>query len=83
MIQPDGSGFVPQCDGARQERGQANQLFRMTFELRNPAVALPKFNIVTVDHFAGAFACGGVVLADEIDGLHEVAVSANKVSSIV
>jgi hypothetical protein len=44
---------------------------------------LPKFDIVTVDHLRGAFACGGVVIADQIDGFHEMAVSADKVSSIV
>ena len=55
----------------------------MAFELRNPAVVLPKFNVVTVDHLPGAFPCGGVVIADQIDGFHELAVTADKISSIV
>jgi hypothetical protein len=55
----------------------------MAFELRNPAVVLPKFNVVTVDYLPGAFPCGGVVIADQIDGFHELAVTADKISSIV
>jgi hypothetical protein len=55
----------------------------MTFEFLNPAVVLPKFNVVTVDHLPGAFSCAVVVIADEIDGFHEMTVTANKVSSIV
>ena len=55
----------------------------MTFKLRNPAILLPKFNVVTVDHLPGAFSCPVVVIADEIDGLHEMAVTADKVRSIV
>jgi hypothetical protein len=58
-------------------------LFWTAFELLDPAVALPKFNIVTVDHFAGSFPCSVIVIADEIDGFHELAVTANKVRPIV
>ena len=55
----------------------------MAFELRNPAVVLPKFNVVTVDYLPGAFPCGGVVIADQIDGFHELTVTANKVGAII
>jgi hypothetical protein len=55
----------------------------MAFELLDPAVVLPKFDIVTVDHLPGAFPCTVVVIADEIDGLHEMAVTADKVRPIV
>jgi hypothetical protein len=59
------------------------KLFRTAFKLRNPAVVLPKFNVVTIDHLPGVFAGGFVVIADEIDGFHEMTVTANKVGSIV
>jgi hypothetical protein len=55
----------------------------MAVELFNLAVVLPKFNIVTVDHLPGAFSCAVVVIADEIDGFHEMAVTADKVRAIV
>jgi hypothetical protein len=55
----------------------------MAFKLRDPAVVLPKFDIMTVYHLPGAFFRRGVVVADEIDGFHEMAVTADKVSSIV
>jgi hypothetical protein len=55
----------------------------MAFELLNSAVVLPKFNVVTVDHLPGAFPCAVVVIADEVDGLHKLAVTANKVRSIM
>jgi len=55
----------------------------MALKLRNPAVVLPKFDVMTIDHLPSAFFRGGVVIADEIDGFHEVAITADKVSSIV
>jgi hypothetical protein len=63
--------------------GLENQLSWIAFELLYPAIVQPKFHIVTVDHFAGTFPCTVVVIADEIDGFHEMAVTANKVRSIV
>lgn len=55
----------------------------MAFKLLNPAVVLPKLNVVTIDHLPGAFLCAVVVIADEIDGFHEVTVTANKIRSIM
>jgi hypothetical protein len=55
----------------------------MALKLLDPAVVLPKFNVVTVDHLPGAFPCTIVVIADQIDGLHEMTVAANKVGSVV
>jgi hypothetical protein len=55
----------------------------MAFKLLDSAVVLPKFNVMTVDHLPGAFPCTIVVIADEIDGLHEMAVTADKIRSIV
>jgi hypothetical protein len=50
----------------------------MAFEFLNPAVVLPKFNVVTVDHFPGAFPCSVVIIiADEVNRFHELAVTAN------
>jgi hypothetical protein len=64
-------------------RGLIEPSFWIAFKLLDPAVALPKLNVVTVDHFAGAFPCTVVVIADEIDGFHETAVMADEVCSIV
>jgi hypothetical protein len=55
----------------------------MAFKLLDSAVVLPKFDVVAVDHLPGAFSCTVVIIADEIDGLHEMAVTANKIRSIV
>jgi hypothetical protein len=55
----------------------------MAFKLLNSAVVLPKLDVVTIDHLPGAFSCTVVVIADEIDGFHEMAVTADKVSAIV
>jgi hypothetical protein len=55
----------------------------MAFKFLDPAVVLPKLNVVTIDHFAGAYLRTVVVIANEIDGFHETAVVANKVCSIV
>ena len=42
-----------------------------------------QFNIVTIDHFAGVSSCAVVIVTDEIDGFHELAVTADKVRSMV
>jgi hypothetical protein len=55
----------------------------MAFELLDPAVVLPKFDVVTVDHFPRAFPCTVVVIADQIDRFHELAVTVNEVGAIV
>jgi hypothetical protein len=55
----------------------------MTLKLLNSAVVLPKFNVVTIDHFPGVFSCAVVVIANQIDGFHKMAVTANKVRSVV
>jgi hypothetical protein len=55
----------------------------MAFKLGNLAVVLPKLNVVTIDHLPGAFPCAVVVVADQIDGFHEMTVPANKVCSII
>jgi hypothetical protein len=55
----------------------------MTCELLDPAIALPKFNIMTVDHLPGAFPCPVVIFTDEIDGFHEMAVTANQIRPVV
>jgi hypothetical protein len=61
----------------------STRLLLAAFEFLDPAVAVPKFNVVAVDHFAGSFSCAVVVGANEIDGFHELAVTADKVRSIV
>jgi hypothetical protein len=58
-------------------------LFSLAFEFCNPADMLPKFDVVTIDHSLGAFLRSVVIIADEIDGLDDVAIPANQVSSIV
>ncbi len=55
----------------------------MAFKLLYSAILLPKLDVVTVDHLPGAFSCVVVVIADEIDGFHEMAVAVNKVRPIV
>jgi hypothetical protein len=55
----------------------------MAFKFLNSAVVLPKFDVVTVDHLLGALPCAVVVIADEIDGFHEMTVTADKVRPIV
>jgi hypothetical protein len=55
----------------------------MAFKLLNSAVVLPKFDVVTIDHLPGTFSCAVVVIADEIDGFHEMAVTCDKVRPIV
>jgi hypothetical protein len=81
------SSFLQQCSivplaWARRYYLES-QLFRMRVKLRNPAVVLPKLNVVTIDHLPGTFLCTVVVVADQIDGFHEMTVPANKVCSIV
>jgi hypothetical protein len=55
----------------------------MALKLLDPAVMLPKLDVVTVDHLPGVFSCAIVVIADEIDGFHEMAIPANKVRPVV
>jgi hypothetical protein len=55
----------------------------MTLKLLDLAVLLPKLNVVAIDHLPGTFPCTVIVIADQIDGLHEMAVTANKVRPIV
>jgi hypothetical protein len=51
----------------------------MAFKLGDLAVVLSKLNVVTVDHLPRAFPRDFVVVADQIDGFHEMTVPANKV----
>jgi hypothetical protein len=44
---------------------------------------LPKFNVVTIDHFPGVFSCAIVVIVNQIYGFRKMAVTANKAGSIV
>jgi hypothetical protein len=39
----------------------------MAVELRDLAFVMPKHDVVTVDHFEGAFYCSFVVGADDVD----------------
>jgi hypothetical protein len=55
----------------------------MAFKLFNPAVVLPKFDVVTIDHLPGAFPCAVVVIANQVDGFHEMAIMADKVRAIM
>jgi hypothetical protein len=55
----------------------------VAFKLLDPAVVLPELDVVAIDHLPGAFPCTVIVIADEIDGLHEMTVTANKVRPIV
>jgi hypothetical protein len=58
-------------------------LFPLAFKFCNPAGMLPKFDVVTVNHSLGAFPGSVVIIADEIDDLDDVAISAHQASSIV
>jgi hypothetical protein len=58
-------------------------LFSLAFKFCNPAGMLPKFDVVTVNHSLGAFLGSVVIIADEIDDLNDVAISAHRASSIV
>jgi hypothetical protein len=60
-----------------------SRLFWSAFKLLNSAVALPKFNVVSVHHLPSAFPCNVVIIANEIDGFHEVAVTANEIGLIM
>jgi hypothetical protein len=64
-------------------RSSENQLFGAAFELLDPAVVLPEFNVVTVDHLPGTFLRAVVIVADEIDGFHEMAVTADQICAII
>jgi hypothetical protein len=55
----------------------------MAYKFLNSAVVLPKLDVVTVDHLPGTFSCAVIVIADEIDGFHKMAVTANKVRPVV
>jgi hypothetical protein len=55
----------------------------MAFKLLNSAVVLPKLDVVTIDHLPGAFPCTVIVIADKVDGFHEMTVTTNKVRPIV
>jgi hypothetical protein len=57
--------------------------FSLAVKLWNSAGVMPKLNIVTINHFEGAFHCGFVVGADEVDCFNAVAVTANNVPLIV
>ena len=54
-------------------------LFSLAFKFCNPAGMLPKLDVVTVNHSLGAFLGGVVIIADEIDDLNDVAISAHQV----
>lgn len=58
-------------------------LFSLAFKFCNPAGMLPKLDVVTVNHSLGAFLGSVVIIADEIDDLDDVAISAHQASSIV
>jgi len=58
-------------------------LFSLAFKFCNPAGMLPKLDVVTVNHSLGAFLGSVVIIADEIDDLNDVAISAHQVRSIV
>jgi hypothetical protein len=55
----------------------------MDLKFLDPAVVLPKLNVVIINHFAGAFPGTVVVIANEIDGFLKMAVMADEVGSIV
>src|ERR1700684_3291232 len=44
---------------------------------------MPKLDVVTIDHFKGAFLCSFVVGADDVDRFNAVTVTTNKVCLIV
>jgi hypothetical protein len=69
--------------GRGMRRSLVVTLFSLAFKFCNPAGMLPKFDVVTVNHSLGAFLRSVVIIADEIDGLDDVAIPANQVSSIV
>jgi hypothetical protein len=64
-------------------RRSGGRLISLAFKFCNPAGMLPKFDVVTVNHSLSALLRSVVIIADEIDGLDDVAISANQVSSIV
>jgi hypothetical protein len=59
------------------------ELLSRACEFCNPAGMLPKLHVVNVNHSLGAFLRSVVIVANEIDGLDEITVSANQVCSIV
>jgi hypothetical protein len=59
------------------------RLFGPVFKPCNPAGVFPQLNIMTVGHLLGAFPCGVVVSAVEVDSFNGMAVTANEVCSIV
>jgi hypothetical protein len=58
-------------------------LSSLAFKFCNPAGMLPKFDVVTVNDSLGAFLGSVVIIANEIDDLNDVAISAHQGSSIV
>ena len=55
----------------------------MAVELRDLAFVMPKHDVVTVDHFEGAFYCSFVVGADDVDRFDAGTVTTNKICLIV
>jgi len=78
-VEPCNSRNENPPDG-RRSRGW---LVSLAFKSCNPAGVLPKLDVVTVNHSLGAFLRSVVIIANEIDGLNEMIVAANQVSSIV
>jgi hypothetical protein len=58
-------------------------IFWASIEPGDPAVPMPKLNVVTVDELSCGFDCRIVVGAIEVDCPQEVAVAANDVNSII
>jgi hypothetical protein len=44
---------------------------------------MPKLDVVTIDHFEGAFYCSFVIGADDVDRLDAATVTTNKICLII
>jgi hypothetical protein len=62
---------------------EATALLRLACELRYHAVQLPNLDIVPVSKLPGGLNGCGVIRTIQINCLHEMAVAANDVSSVV
>src|SRR5258708_4189728 len=65
------------------EEAARGRLLRLAVKPRNPAVALPKFDVMSVDELLCGFNRSIVAGAIELNRPHEMAVVANDINSIV
>ena len=88
-IKNESTAFIRDCSSDPWRPPSLNcsnrreRLFLLAGKPRNPAGVFPQFNAMTIGHLLGSFPCGVVVSAVEVDSFDGMAVTSNKVCSIV